>query len=107
MNFVTRTFRTLGRTVRGAVTATAEVPTAALVVSTIGMFGLIDWPIVVGVSAGAMVLQRFVRSTDDSPRDAQAPHAQVAGKASNGSASPKTSGKAPRKVSSSRAGTTA
>jgi NAD/NADP transhydrogenase alpha subunit len=104
MNFVTRTFRTLGRTVRGAVTATAEVPTAALVVSTIGMFGLVDWPIVVSVSAGALVLQRIARTPDESS-DVEASQVAVPSTASNGSGPPKTSRKAPSKGPGRRTGT--
>src|SRR4051794_16199327 len=104
MNFVTRTFRTLGRTVRGVATATAEVPTAALVVSTIGMFGLVDWPIVVGVSAGALVLQRIARTPDESS-DVEASQVAVPSAASNGSGPPKTSSRAPGKAPGRRTGT--
>lgn len=105
MSFVSRTFRRLGRTVRGAATATAEVPTAALVVSTIGMFGLVDWPIVVSVSAGALVLQRIARTPDESSQDVEASQIAAPSAASNGSAPPKTLSRAPRKAPGRRAGT--
>ena len=58
MTIIDRTFHTVGRAVKGAVTATAEVPAPALAMSAIGLFGLVDWPVVVAVSGSAFVLHR-------------------------------------------------
>ena len=70
MNVISRALRTTGRTVKGVATATAEVPAPALVVSAIGLFGLVDWPVVLAVSGGAFVWQRVNRTPDESSKDA-------------------------------------
>lgn len=66
MSVIGRTLRTAGRTIKGAATTTAEVPAPALAMSALGLFGLVEWPLVVAVGAGALVLQRINRTVDGS-----------------------------------------
>lgn len=105
MSVINKTVRTVEHTVRGAATRTAEVPTAALAASALGLIGLIDWPIVVAVGAGAFVVQRMSRNSGESSQSDEAVLAAVpAGASSNGSAPRKRTSTTTRKTSGGRSG---
>jgi hypothetical protein len=91
---------------RGLGTRSRAVPVVALAAGAIGAAGLVDWPLLLALGGGALVLQRMGRTPDESSQVAKGPLTSVPSKAAPAKSGPRTtSSRAPRKTSARRVST--
>ncbi|ETW24417.1 membrane protein [Mycobacterium gastri 'Wayne'] len=93
---------------RGLSTGTKSTPAAALAIGALGVAGIVEWPILLAVGGGALLLRRLNKKPGDSGPPVKAKLTSVPSESEPEKAPPqKTTGKAPaKKAAGRRAGST-
>jgi hypothetical protein len=96
---------------RGIGSGSKSTPAAALAIAALGVTGLVEWPILLAVGGGALVLRKLSERPEESQSPAQARLAPVPDKPAAEKAAPrktaaKTPAKAAKKTTGRRAGAT-
>jgi hypothetical protein len=97
---------------RGIGSGSKSTPAAALAIAALGVTGLVEWPILLAVGGGALVLRKITEKPDESTRPAQqakltpVPDKPASEKAAPRRTAAKSPAKAAKKSTGRRAGAT-